>query len=292
MTRFLISTASLVLTVFLTVTAVTVHGQTDNKSLLVGTWKQFAYKPNNSTEIKKITEDCSSKTMTFREDGHYEEEMYCLKSTGKWYFNNDQTKFDFTLETFNGMAIPAFSDTTKRTNKLIIKLSQDTLIYGMEAYYGNERIYGHDDSYFVRTAPQAQSLKTAKYAGKYSYGHGEGSNDYGGSIILYPETDTTVLFFIDIYSGNLGQKYSRLIVKNGKGIFANNQDGCCKWQIIFEPNKLTISTLDKCYDCGFGGTIFADHEYKRVDSKTPLYFIDGHGHKIYFNETSPENYLK
>jgi hypothetical protein len=88
--------------------------------------------------------------MTFTEDGNYEEEMYCLKSTGKWFFNSDQTKFDFILTTFNGMAIPAFSDTTRRTNKLIIKLTKDTLIYGAEAYYGNDKIYGHDDWYFVR----------------------------------------------------------------------------------------------------------------------------------------------
>ncbi|HTB52843.1 MAG TPA: hypothetical protein VK718_08720 [Ferruginibacter sp.] len=124
--------------------------QTDNKSLLVGTWKQFGYKAHGSTEIKTTIDNCSNKIMTFSEDGSYEEEMNCLQSTGKWFLNSDQTKFDFTLTSFNGMAIPASGDTTKRINKLIIKLNKDTLIFGEEAYYGNNKVYGHDDWYFVR----------------------------------------------------------------------------------------------------------------------------------------------
>jgi hypothetical protein len=124
--------------------------QSDNKSLLIGTWRQVGYKPHNSNDIKTTTESCANKIMTFTQDGKYEEEMYCLKSSGKWFINSDQTKFDFTLTIFNGMTIPAFSDTTKRTNKLIIRLTQDTLIYGVEAYYGNEKVYGHDGWYFVR----------------------------------------------------------------------------------------------------------------------------------------------
>ena len=55
-----------------------------------------------------------------------------------------------SLDIFNGTKIPAFSDTTKRTNIIIIKLTQDTLLYGTEGYYGNDKVYGHDDWYFMR----------------------------------------------------------------------------------------------------------------------------------------------
>jgi hypothetical protein len=137
-----------------------------------------------------------------------------------------------------------------------------------------------------------KELKTQQYAGKYSYGYGEGAKNYGGSIIVYPETDTTVLFFIDIYSRNIGQKYGRLLIKNNNGTFENNEDGCCKWRVTFETIKLAIVTLDNCYDCEFGNGIVADHEYKLVDSTTPKFFIDGHGDKIYFSETKPENYVR
>jgi hypothetical protein len=76
--------------------------------------------------------------------------MYCLKSSGKWYFNSDQTKIGFTLESFNGIKTPSQSNFKEKPNTIILKLTQDTLVYGNEAYYGNERIYGHDDWYFVR----------------------------------------------------------------------------------------------------------------------------------------------
>lgn len=42
-------------------------------------------------------------------------------------------------------------------------------------------------------------LKTAKYAGVYTYGD---TTEYGaGSIIIYPESDTTVLFYFETNRG-------------------------------------------------------------------------------------------
>ncbi len=124
-------------------------GNVDNKKLIVGHWKEFGYKFHNDTEMKSVSEECAIKTMTFSNDRTYEERMYCLTSSGKWFFNKDQTKFDFSLDNFNGMKMESFTDTTK-TNKIIIKLTKDTLIYGSEGYYGEKGIYGHDDFYFVR----------------------------------------------------------------------------------------------------------------------------------------------
>jgi hypothetical protein len=68
----------------------------------------------------------------------------------------------------------------------------------------------------------SQSLKTAKYAGQYSFGKNVDEGPVG-SVKIYPESDTTVLFYIDICRGapsyNLGQRYSRLKIKNGVAIF-------------------------------------------------------------------------
>src|ERR1035437_1196459 len=124
-------------------------GKVDKKNLMVGHWKEFGYKFHNDTMMKAVSEECALKTMTLGNDWTYEEKMYCLTSSGKWFFNKDQTKFDFSLGTFNGAKISSFTDTTK-TNNIIIKLTQDTLIYGSEGYYGEKGIYGHDDYYFVR----------------------------------------------------------------------------------------------------------------------------------------------
>jgi hypothetical protein len=117
-------------------------------NMLYGEWIQFGFKPNKAAEIKILTEDCSKKKAEFKKDGTYIEEMYCLKSSGYWDFNADSTKLGIQLTEFNGQTIGKKSAPTFRT--LIIKLTQDTLVYGQEAYYGNDRVYGHDDWYFVR----------------------------------------------------------------------------------------------------------------------------------------------
>jgi len=124
-------------------------GKVDKKKLFVGKWKEFGYKLHSDTEVKFVKEECSLKTMIFSDDWNYEERMYCLTSSGKWFFNEDRTKFGFSIDNFNGMKISNFIDTTK-TNQIIIKLTSDTLIYGSEGYYGEKRVYGHDDFYFVR----------------------------------------------------------------------------------------------------------------------------------------------
>ncbi len=121
----------------------------DKKNLLVGHWKEFGYKFHNDTAMKSVSEECAIKTMTFRNDWTYEERMFCITSSGKWFFNKNQTKFDFSMDNFNGMKVSSFTDTTK-INQLIIKLTKDTLIYGSEGYFGEKGIYGHDDFYFVK----------------------------------------------------------------------------------------------------------------------------------------------
>jgi hypothetical protein len=137
------------ITLFILITSVSFKTQ-EQKSLLIGKWKQFAWKAHDSKELKKTDEECANKKITFEKNGSYKEEMYCLKSTGQWYFNSDQTKIGFTLETFNGMKSPPSNSQKKYTNTIILKLTKDTLIYGHEGYFGNDRIYGHNDWYFVR----------------------------------------------------------------------------------------------------------------------------------------------
>jgi hypothetical protein len=143
-----------------------------------------------------------------------------------------------------------------------------------------------------------QLLKTAKYAGVYAFGKNTGKRGMG-SITIYPETDTTILFFIDIYGGapsyNLGQLYSRLTINNGQGVYYSKEDlegKGCKWQVTINSKALTIKTLDNCYACGFGNNIYADNQYKQKSKAIPNYFIDGPGDKIYFSKTSPESYSK
>ena len=136
-------------------------------------------------------------------------------------------------------------------------------------------------------------LKTSIYSGVYSFG--DIRKNYGGNVIVYAETDSTILFYIDIYTGNIGQRYCRLKVQNGKGVYYSKEDSDekgCKWLITIIDKTLTIKTIDKCYECEFGGNVIADNKYILKRDTKPEYFIDGHGHKIFFNKTKPENYLR
>ena len=130
-------------------TGIQVFGQGSKLDKFCGEWIQFGYKSHKDAVVKLIQDDCSIKKCEFSSDGKYVEDMFCLKGIGNWAFNADSTKFDFSFTEYMGKKIGNQSP-IKYFNKLIIKLTPDTLIYGSEAYYGNERIYGHDDWYFVK----------------------------------------------------------------------------------------------------------------------------------------------
>ena len=125
--------------------------QTDKKSLLCHKWMQFALKSHDDQALKLIDKSMA-KECEFREDGYYQETMYNgkMKISGKWFFNTDQTKMDYTMTEMNGQKLPEFPGAEEHIHKIILKLTADTLIYGSEAYYGKDRVYGHDDWYFVR----------------------------------------------------------------------------------------------------------------------------------------------
>lgn len=110
-------------------------------------WKQVGFKTNGSQNVKAVNIEMS-KRIEFKKDGTFEEIMYNLKGKGIWEFNEDSTKFGLRMTEYNGMSISNSLPNNK--NILIIKLTEDSLIYGTEAYYGNDKIYGHEDWYFVR----------------------------------------------------------------------------------------------------------------------------------------------
>ena len=141
-------------------------------------------------------------------------------------------------------------------------------------------------------------LLTDSYAGIYKFGENV-EEESVGSMTIYPETDSTVLFYIDICRGapayNMGQLYDRLKIENGKGIYFTNdfdEEKGCKWQIIINDKTLIITTISDCYFCGFGNGVIVDNIYNKKSDLKPEFFTDGHGDKIFFIETSPENYFK
>jgi hypothetical protein len=142
------------------------------------------------------------------------------------------------------------------------------------------------------------NLEVVKYAGVYSYGD---SPEKGptGQITIYPESDDSILFYIDISRGapsyNMGNLYDRVKIKSNKGIYYvkyEENDNPCSFSFIFTSDKLTIKTENDGFDCGFGGNVSVDGSYYKVKNAKFDHFIDMTGTKYFFNKTKPEDYAK
>lgn len=142
------------------------------------------------------------------------------------------------------------------------------------------------------------NFQTTKYAGVYKYGD---SPEKGptGQIIIYPESDDSLLFYIDISRGapsyNMGNLYDRVKIKSNKGIYYvkyEENDNACNFSFVFTGDKLTIKTVNGGNDCGFGGNVSVDGQYYKVKNAKFDYFIDMTGEKYFFNKTKPEDYAK
>ena len=132
---------------------------------------------------------------------------------------------------------------------------------------------------------ESKRLQTMKYAGTFS--------SATGTILIYPESDSTVLFYIDINRGapsyNMGSLYDRLKIIKGHGTYVSKDQGC-QWTIQFSNDKLIIGTVKEFYDCGFGNGVLADGSFGQTSKKVPDHFVNGDGTKYFFKTTTPEKY--
>jgi hypothetical protein len=145
---------------------------------------------------------------------------------------------------------------------------------------------------------QINTLQTSKYSGVYSYGN-DTEKGRVGTVIIYPETDSTILFYFDLNRGapsyNIGTLYGRVKINNGKGVFnivLAYQSGGCRMTFKFTSDLLTIDEIDGFNECGFGHAVFADGEYQKQKGKLQDFFTNMEGVKFYFKMTSPEEFYK
>ena len=100
-----------------------------------------------------------------------------------------------------------------------------------------------------------RKLLTEKYSGDYYVGT-DIEKERIGSIIIYPETDSTVLFYVALNRGapsyNMGSLYGRIVIKNGIGEFCKKTSSLttgCQLSFVFESKVLKIRTIDHKDDC-------------------------------------------
>src|SRR4051812_5781553 len=89
-------------------------GKEDRKPLLCQKWRQYAFK-GRSDSMARAIDTSMAKTMIFKWNGEYEENLLNSKGKGKWRFNDGQTKFGFTFKQFNGINLEN-RDTIVETN--------------------------------------------------------------------------------------------------------------------------------------------------------------------------------
>ena len=153
-------------------------------------------------------------------------------------------------------------------------------------------------SYSQVQVDKTNKLLTSKYQGTYSYGK-DVERGRIGTIFIYPETDSTILFYIDLNRGapsyNMGSRYGQLKITNGSGTFytkLGSSNKGCKLTFLFSKKSLTIETVEEQDDCEFGYAVVADGVFMRTTNKLPDYFVDMEEKKIYFKKTKPDDYYK
>ena len=147
-------------------------------------------------------------------------------------------------------------------------------------------------NHVILHADEPAKRHTARFAGTYMFGSAihkdvdEDDDDHvgpGGKVLLYPESDSTMLFFMEVEKGEpanvIGRLTGKITLKSNKGIFTlNNQLGIpiCKLSFQIEKKFLDIRTIEGLGECGFGPGVKADNRFFRYSGEIPeCYEVDG-----------------
>jgi hypothetical protein len=130
---------------------------------------------------------------------------------------------------------------------------------------------------------------TSKYLGIYGFDFSAEVEGNQGSLLIYPESDTSVLFHIEVCIGapsfHLGYTAGRLIVKNDSALYQPAEyESTCKIMFYFKDNEIKLETLSGFEECGFAMNVYADATYKLEKKVTPKYYSYGNRTKYYFRD--------
>ena len=141
----------------------------------------------------------------------------------------------------------------------------------------------------VEDAEFVKEYATSKYLGIYSFNFSKELEGNQGLLLIYPESDTSVLFHVNVCIGapsfNLGIETGRLIVKNDSALYQpNGYESTCKIMFYFKENEIQIETARGFGECGFGMNVYADATYKLEKKVTPKYYNNGENTNYNFRD--------
>lgn len=131
-----------------------------------------------------------------------------------------------------------------------------------------------------------------------SYAMGELPEQRGGLLYLFPNSDSTLLFYIELGRGapsyGSGAMVGEINLTSSNSWKFNKPDTSldlsCELSFIFYTDSLKVSTANGSDECGYGFGVYSDGMYARTSRDIPTYFIDRLGKKTDFKDLDIENW--
>jgi hypothetical protein len=114
------------------------------------------------------------------------------------------------------------------------------------------------------------------YTGTWRLG---GDPEKRGARLVTKHNAGEVEFQLECWRGapsyNSGYIAGRVTLVRDKGTFRSaDESGTCELTFVFSDNKVVIEHVDGALECGFGGAVYANGQYRRTSRQVPR-FSDG-----------------
>ena len=148
----------------------------------------------------------------------------------------------------------------------------------------------------VPAAPdRASAAATTRYAGEYRWREPD-KDDMGGTLTVYPESDSTILFSLQSNGGAPGylmaNAFGRAHLRGDTATYfgkARDNAHGCRLKISFSPAAAHVSLASVGEnDCFFGGNFTPDGTYQRTSRAVPQQVIDETGDTLHFAHLPPD----
>ena len=143
-------------------------------------------------------------------------------------------------------------------------------------------------------APVA-SPATMRYAGEYRWREDE-KDDMGGTLTVYPESDSTILFQVDANGGapayNMAGVFGRAHLRGDTATYfgkAPEDKHGCRLKIGFSPKAAKVILVSQGEnDCYFGGSFTPEATYRRTSHAVPQQVISAGNDTLRFAHLPPD----
>ncbi|MGI4873891.1 MAG: hypothetical protein ACRYFX_22250 [Janthinobacterium lividum] len=139
---------------------------------------------------------------------------------------------------------------------------------------------------------------TTRYAGEYRWREAE-KDDMGGTLTVYPESDSTILFQVEANDGapayHLANAFGRAHLRGDTATYfskAPEDEHGCRLKIGFSPTAARVILVSSAEsDCFFGGNFTPDGTYRRTSRAVPQQVVSDGNDTLHFAHLPP-NALK